>query len=291
MAADLDRDMSRALVTERELEAVIPAMRELPAVLPHGDHLSNSSLMLLWRCPEKWRRRYLAREYEPPSGAMIVGSCTGAAARVNFEHKIETGEDLDTADVLDAFADEWNGRAGDEDIDWGTEKPERIRESGQAALSAYHRLIAPGVRPVTVERQFTLRFEGVEWTFTGYLDLEESDGAVGDLKCKGKRLAQANADADSQPASYLLARRAEGKVAPEFRFHTMIRTAKATAEVVRTIRTDEQLDAFLRRIFSAAAEIAWRTEYGEWSGAVPDAWWCSARSCGYHASCPMGGAR
>lgn len=287
-AANLDRDLQAALISERAIETAAPAMLDLPGQLP-VEHLSHSSIALLRKCPEKWRRRYILREYEPPSGSMIVGSSAGAAERINFEQKITTGTDLSKADVLDAFADEWRSRSNVADIDWGSEKPDRVRETGRAALEAYHELIAPGVRPVTVERQFTLRFEGVAWTFLGYLDLEEADGAVGDTKCKAKRLSQVDADSDPQATSYLLAKRAEGNPASEFRFHTMVRTAKPVAEIIRTSRTDRQLDVFLHRIFAAAAEIDWRATNDVWDGAVAGAWWCSEKWCGYWHQCPMGG--
>lgn len=288
-SADLDTDLKAALVTGQAIVKAVPRMLDLPGVLP-VEHLSNSSITLLWKCPEKWRRRYVLREYEPPSGSMIVGSCAGAAARTNFEQKIDSGTDLSESDVLDAFADEWNERAADDGIDWKGEKPQTIRDSGQQALAAYHRLVAPAVMPTTTERKFTLRFDEVPWTFLGYLDLEESDGAVGDTKCTGRRLAQTKADVDPQPASYLLARRAEGNPAQAFRFHTMVRTKQPTAEVIETTRTNVQLDAFLGRIMAAAHEIAWRAEHDVWSGAVPGEWWCTEKFCGHWASCPMGGA-
>lgn len=268
---------------------------ELPAVLP-VTHLSVSSMNLLRRCPQQWKRRYMDREYEPPSGAMIVGSASGAAEATNFQLKIASGEDLPAADVLDAYADEWRERTERDDIQWGEADPEQLRQSGQNALETYHAAVAPSVRPVTVERQFTLRFTGADWGFTGYMDVEDEDGSIIDLKSKAKRMSQADADGDPQPSSYLLARREEaaggfGTPATGFQFHTMIRTKTPQAIVVPTERTDRQLDAYLSRIHMAAAEIAWRAEQDAWDGAPSMAWWCSAKFCGYHSTCAFGGLR
>jgi len=260
---------------------------EPPVTLP-VPNLSLSSVNLLRRCPEKWRRKYLLNDYEPPSGQMIVGGAAGAAEARSFQQKITSGEDLPIADVLDAYADEWHERATTE-VEWGDQKPDKVRDTGQAALTVYHTDIAPGVRPTSSERKFTLRFPGLEWTFTGYLDIEEQDGSVGDLKVKARKLSQADADTDPQVGAYLLARRAEAKPASEFRFHTMIRTAKPAAEIVRTSRSDGQLDVFLHRIFAAAAEIHWRASNEMWDAAPPGAWWCSATACGFWSSCPFGG--
>jgi len=265
---------------------------EIPRVLPVSS-LSLSSMSLFRRCPEKWRRRYIDGLYEPPSGPMICGSAAGAAEATNFQLKIESGVDLSTEDLLDQFADEWNERVRRDDVAWGSDKPEALRQASQRALETYHETIAPKVRPVSVEREFTLRFDA-DWTFKGYLDLEEEDGSVGDLKLKAKRLAQADADRDPQVGTYLLAKRVEhqagyGPAPAGFRFHTMVRTRTPVAEVIETDRSDEQLDAILHLIYATAAEIAWRAEYDIWTGAPRDAWWCSQRTCGFWSSCPLGG--
>lgn len=264
---------------------------EPPAVLPGVGSLSLSSFNLAKKCPLKWKRRYLDGEYEPPTGKMLLGSAVGAAEAVNFQEKITSQQDLPLDDVLDCFSDEWGERIDREEVDWQDDKPGDLKDSGAAALKAYHETIAPTVQPVSVERPFVLRFPDVDWTFKGFLDLEDADGSVCDLKVKAKKLSPADAASDPQPTSYLLARRTEGKPAAEFRYHTMVRTKTPYAEVVVAQRTDAQLNAFVHRIYAVAAELAWRAEYDIWEGAVPGAWWCSEKSCGYWASCPMGGAK
>jgi hypothetical protein len=261
-----------------------------PAVLP-VEHLSVSSLNLLARCPERWRRRYLEREYEPANGKMILGSAVGAAEAQHYSQVIDTGEGYTLEQVQDEFSSEWEDRTEREQIEWGSDNAGELKDSGIASIDAYHTQVAPLIIPTSVERQFSVTWPGVAWDLTGFLDLEESDGTVADLKVRGKKLSRMDADHDLQPASYLYARRAEGNPAPRFDFHTMVRTKRPYAEVVSTGRTDAQLDAFADRVFAAAAEIAWRTEYDVWTGAAPGGWWCSERFCGYWSSCKFGGAR
>lgn len=261
-----------------------------PVRLP-VERLSVSSMNLLAKCPERWRRRYVEREYEPASGKMILGSSVGAAESQHYATVVETGEGLSLEAVQDEFSSEWDDRTGREDVDWGDDNPGELKDSGIAVIDSYHSLIAPLIVPVSVEREFTLTWPGVEWGLTGFLDLEEDDGTVADLKVRGQKLRQPDADSDLQPASYLYARRAEGNPAPRFDFHTMVRTKRPYAEVVTTGRTDRQLDAFADRVFLAASEIEWRAENEAWSGAAPGAWWCSERFCGYFSSCRFGGLR
>jgi hypothetical protein len=263
---------------------------EIPTQLP-VDHLSANSISTYLKCPERWRRRYVEREYEPPSGALILGSSVHAAEAHADNVQIESGSRPPSADVQDLFADEWEERSEREEVDWGTDQPGELKDIGVKAISAYDRDIAPSLRPVSVEREFKLDLADVDWGFLGYMDFEEEDGAIVDRKVRGTKMSQAVADTELAVAPYMLARRAEGNPAPEFRFHTFVKTKKPYAEIVPTSRTDAQLDHFVDRLYAVAAEIAWRMESGIWSGAVPGSWWCSERFCGFHSTCPMGGMR
>lgn len=263
---------------------------ETPRTLP-VDYLSVSSVNTYVKCPLKWKRRYIDREYEPPSGAMILGSSVGAAEGDAYGQQIEGKDRPSTDDVLDLFSAEFDERAEREDVDWGTEAPGTVKDVGVKAVKAYDSTIAPHVEPVSVEREFNLELAHVDWRFHGFLDLEQTDGAVCDLKVRKSKLGQADANSDLQPTAYLLARRAEGDPAPAFRYHTMVKTKTPYAEIVPTVRTDVQLDAFVDRLYGIAAEINWRMETGRWQGAVPGSWWCSERFCGFWESCPMGGNR
>src|SRR4029077_14639247 len=87
-----------------------------------------------------------------------------------------------TDDVLDLFTAEFDERSEREEVDWGGEKPGDVKDVGVLAVKAYERDVVPHIRPVSVEREFSLDFAHVDWTLTGYMDLEEEDGAVVDRK-------------------------------------------------------------------------------------------------------------
>lgn len=260
------------------------------------DHLSVSSIRTLRQCPERWRRRYVEREYEPASGPMVIGKAVGAAEAQSDHDWMESDEPMSTADVLDAFADEWEVAAA-EDVDWREEQPAALKDSGAEALRAYHDSLIPETpKPIAVERRAELDVEGegVEVGFVAYLDLEVTGGVVIDRKVTQQRWSQAKADDDLQATGYLAARRAEaeslgGEPATGFAFDAMVRTRKPYAERIPTERTDEQLDAFLGMVTGAAEELRWRTESGNWSYAPDGAWWCGEKFCGYWSSCPAGG--
>lgn len=259
------------------------------------DHLSLSSIRKLRQCPEAWRRRYLEREYEPPNGPMTLGKAAGAAEAQSDHTWIESGEPLDTEQVLDAYSDEFDLAAA-QDVDWRGEKPEKLKDSGAGALRAYHRDVRPEMAaPVDAEREARVVVESSEQAeipeieFVAYLDVETEDGLVIDRKVTGRKWSQEKADSDDQAAAYMAMRRAEGNPAEGFAFDTMVRTQKPYAERLATSRTDEELDFFLAKITGAAEEIAWRIETERWDYAPEGAWYCGESSCGYWDSCPAGG--
>lgn len=254
-------------------------------VLP-VDHLSVSSIRTLRQCPERWRRKYVEREYEPPNGRMTLGKAFGAAEAQSDHTWIESGEPLATDQVTDAYSDEFD-QAAEEDVDWQGDKPATLKDSGAAALKVYHVTVPDLPAPVEAEREILMDVEGVD--FLAYLDVEREGNLVEDRKLIGQRMSKSKADADPQPTAYLAGRRAEGDPASEFVFDTAVRVKQPYAERVTTNRTDEQLDHFLSEILGAAQEIEWRMETDVWSYAPPGAFWCGEKACGFFDSCPAGG--
>lgn len=255
------------------------------------EHLSVSSMRTAVECSEKWRRRYVNREYEPPNGKMARGSTFGAAEAQSDHEWIETGEPLSTGDVLDAYADEWAALDVGE-VDWQGEKPIEIRESGEAALRVYHDELLPTMpAPVDAEREMRFEVAGDELVVpvVAYPDVETEDNRVRDRKLSGAQWSQEKVDADWQATVYLAGRRAEQQPAAGFDFEIAkpLKTPKAMR--LSTERTDDELDHFLSRILGVASELEWRVEADTWSYAPPGAWYCSMKSCGYWSSCPGGG--
>src|SRR5690606_23041688 len=149
------------------------------------------------------------------------GSAVGAAANATDHHYIETGEFLPVEAVLDVFGDEWSERIEREgsDADWGTDEPGKIKDATAAALADYLAQLDRMPRPIAVEREARIEVDGAN--FVAYLDREQEDGSIADRKLKGKRMGQADADADSQATAYLAVRQVEavdGLAEPPTRF-------------------------------------------------------------------------
>jgi PD-(D/E)XK nuclease superfamily len=105
--------------------------------------LSASSLRLFWRCPERWRRRYLERERQPQTGPMLVGSAVGAAATAHFAARM-AGEPLSAGATDDILVAEFDERVERPRTSLGEHDPGELREwsrEGAARLSHRSRFV------------------------------------------------------------------------------------------------------------------------------------------------------
>jgi RecB family exonuclease len=275
-----------------------PPVLEVPKRLPlRSDdtrlmYLSVSSLALFWRCPERWRRRYLERQREPQSGAMVVGKAVGAAITAHLAARM-AGERLSAEDCDDLVVADFDECAVRPLTDFGRDEPAELREQSREALRAYLAELAPSVRPVSVERRFELRFDGADWSIVGYLDVEDASGDAIDVKVGAKHVSEARAKSDPQPTLYELARLAERRRQGRFLFHSVMRGPIRSGErclVVPAERSAAQLDAFEARTAQTARQIARCSEAGDSPLSSPEGWWYSPGHCGLWSRC-LGGVR
>jgi hypothetical protein len=274
--------------------------RDLPVA-----HLSVSSVREFERCPLKWYRRRILGEPEiSASGPQIVGSAIHRAEADSYQSRIDTGRLYPVRDVKDRYSDAFNLAREEAEaigaVDWDDERPGRVKDTGLAVLERYHSLVAPTVVPVNTERRYDVAFEGLNWTFRGYLDLEVATtwgSEVADLKSRAptKGIIKApEAAVDLQVSGNLFARRAEGDPAAGFQFHNLVRAPRAKLTPAHLLitpahRTDAELDAFAARLMHVAWMIEQCAQADRWPPAMPDSWWCSERFCGYWRSCEFGG--
>lgn len=260
------------------------------------DHLSASSLSTFMRCPEKWRRRYVCREYEPPSGNLILGSAAHAAETQSDADYMESGAPAPVEAVLDHYAAEFDHEVAEaEDVDWGDHKPGALKDAGAGALTVYHRrIVAEMPKPIAIEREARLILDD-DLDFLAYMDLETEDGTTVDRKFAGRAWSKGREAHELGATSYLAIRRAEAErdgVEPSGRFAFHIAThgtKNPSAEVRETTRTDAELDHFIARIYDTAEEIEWRLETDNWAFAQPSDPLCGEKYCGYWDDCLGGG--
>ncbi|HEY7421439.1 MAG TPA: PD-(D/E)XK nuclease family protein [Gaiellaceae bacterium] len=149
------------------------------------DHFSASSLRMLKVCPEQYRQRYILGRKERPGEALVLGSAVHSAVGFNLTQKIDSHEDLPSAEVVSYFNDHaWpvavERDGGEDEIRWDS-KPDTVRSDGERVTVGYHAVVCPTIQPLAVERRLDFVVPGVPVPFIGYIDFEELTHQV-DLK-------------------------------------------------------------------------------------------------------------
>lgn len=268
---------------------------EAPRTLPVN--LSHSSIELYLQCSEKWRRRYIANEYEPPVGIQVLGRAVHQAEAGSYHTMVETGQPHEIAHVLDDFSTSLDNEAEKTEVDWQDDSKGTLKDRGTAMLAVYHRAIVPAMKPIAAEQEFHVKLHPeYEWDIKGYIDIIGStdDGFIQsevgphDIKTVTKAKSQADVDSSIQATLYSYATMLEGQTSNTFRVHQLkVLKDGAHADIIETVRDREAHTLYLERVAKVAREIEWRMQSGDWQGAAPGSWWCRARSCGYFNTCPM----
>jgi hypothetical protein len=253
--------------------------------------LSPSQLDMYCKCPEQYRRRYIEHEKIPPGIAMVKGKSFHAGAEHNMRQKIESGVDLTAAEIVDVAVDSFEAEAaGGLMFSWeeiargagiviGEAKDSLVSLAG---MHATHQ--APDYQPVLVEATIEIELPGPR-NLLGVVDLADDKDRVTDFKTSGRSKNQADADTSLQLTIYAAAFHAViGRPPSEVRLDTLVELKKETKrQVLATSREEADMVALANRINAVSKAI----DAGIFTPAVPGSWWCSARWCGYHATCPF----
>lgn len=253
-------------------------------------HLSATQLESYVRCPEAYRRSYVEREKLPPGIALLKGKGFHKGAETNMRQKLETHVDLPADDIVAASvaAFETDLRSGYA-LDMGeTRNHETVigeAKDGLATMAELHaKEQAPDYQPVMVEEQIRIELPGPR-DLLAVIDLADDADRVTDFKTGGKKKSQDEADGSVQLTVYAGAYKvATGKLPSEVRLDVAIQSkTKTYRDVVTSHREPADFQALANRINVVSAAI----DAGLFPPTTAGAWWCSAKFCGYHATCPF----
>ena len=242
------------------------------------DHVSHSQLDMWQRCPRQWQYRYVEGIKSPPSGALVVGHCYHKSLEVNFSLKRVTFEDLPVEDCLDVYSTEWDKRLSEEEaVDWEGKPSGKVKDEGYSLVRTYIIDQAPQVQPVEFEEWYVSDVAGVK--FVMRIDMINDVGVVLDHKTSKRSYNQDDVDKDMQAsaAAFSLDR------AILFHNHVAIKTARPRIQVVKTVRTREDIEWWL----DTASGIVLQMKSGI-APPRPLGWWCSPQYCGYYERCRGG---
>lgn len=246
--------------------------------------LHVSGLNTLSKCGIQFERRYLMGERIPPGWAALVGTAVDRSVRKNLQNIIDTGAPISDAEAMDVARDtlveEWE--RGD-----GVFQPEEdeTRDAGIDAavdLSAlHHREVAPEIKPIRVARTFVLDLKGFDIQLAGEIDIDEAR-RIRDTKTSKKSPSKDQAHQSLQMTTYSLARLVlDGSLPEEVSLDYLVRLKTPKSLTVSATPEKEHFNELFARI--EAAHVAMTK--GAFIPAPLDAWWCSAKWCGFHSTC------
>ncbi len=246
-------------------------------------YLSFTQLNMFLRCPRQYEFRYIYDLKIPPSGAMVQSKVWHETLEKNYRQKIDSNTDLPLSDMQDYFATRYDEVLNSEEVLFEEdENPAKLKDQGVSIVATHHKIIAPNVRPATVEEEFCISL-GNEFPFElkGIWDLIESEGIIVDNKAYSRTPNQDEIDKDLQFTVYSLGYRALKKqIEKNLRMDAVIKTKQPKAVQIQTSRTNEDCRWLLNLIEKVALAIETGVFYPN-----PNGWHCSPRFCGYWERC------
>jgi hypothetical protein len=250
-----------------------------------------SSLDLLWRCGEAFRRRYIERERLRPTAPLVVGKAVDLATNQNLQNKIDRDEFLPVEQVQETARDSAQATMDEE----GLEVPADERALGEnrargAAIDKAVRLarkhsvsLAPRLKPKLVQQRWAITIPGIPFDIVGTRDLDETNGDIRDLKTSGKTPPADMVHRSDQLTLYALAKFAvEKEPPPRVWLDTIVDLKKGPTVVSSSSRRGREDFAVMLNRIENAAEVL---EKGAFTPARQTDWFCSASWCGFFASC------
>lgn len=246
-------------------------------------YLSFTQLNMFLRCPMQYEYRYIKGLKIPPSGAMIQSKVWHETLEKNYKQKIKSDTDLSLWDMQEYYASRYDETLNNEEINFEEdEDPARLKDQGVSIVATHHRIIAPRVKPVTVEEEFCISLgDDFPFELKGVWDLIESNGTIVDNKAYSKTPNQDEVNKDLQFTVYILGYRTlKKKIENNLRMDAIIKTKKLKAIQIQTSRTNEDCRWLLSLIEKVAQAIKSGIFYPN-----PNGWHCDPRYCGYWEKC------
>ena len=254
-------------------------------------HLSPTQLDMYCRCPEQYRRRYMDGEILPPGVALLKGKSFHHGARINMRQKIDSHRDLPSNDIIEAAVESFETACRGE---IALSQEEECRGVGVVLSEAtddlgvlmdvHAELQAPDYQPVMVEQKIRIELPDAPRDLLGIIDLADDRDRIVDFKTGARKKSQSDADASVQLTVYAASFQAvTGQKPSEVRLDTAIKNKRtADRQVLSSDRSAADFQALANRLNVVERGIA----AGHFPPAVPGAWWCSSKWCGYWNSCP-----
>lgn len=256
-------------------------------------HVSPSQLESSSRCPAAYARRYVDGDLIPPGIVAIRGTSVHAGAAENNRQKISSHEDLPMTQIVDITAEAFDASLSggytltDDDLAKGSKNViGRAKDDAVSLARLYATAVAPKYQPVIVEEKVRVFLPRADRDILGVIDLADDKQIVVDFKT-GKKRTQADADTSIQLTFYAAAHHALlGMPARGVRIEGLHPGGKRSDPHSQTIDSDRTA-ADYQVLAHRTNALLKMIQTGSYPPAVPGAWWCAPKWCGYWSTCPF----
>lgn len=214
------------------------------------------------------------------------------AASENMKQKLQTGEDLSAAEMIDigmaAFETETKGGIeleADEAARGFSVVLSETTDDLREIIDVHAKQQAPDYFPTMVEQVVRVPLPNAPRDLLGVIDLATTDDEVVDFKTAKRSKSQADVDASVQLTVYAVCHQVEtGRPAAAVSLDTIVQLKTSTKrQKISGTRDANDFAALAARINAVQHAI----DVGSFPPAAPGSWNCSARWCGYHRTCPF----
>jgi hypothetical protein len=168
-------------------------------VLPRG-YISHSQIRSYRECPKKYEYAYIAGILPPINEKVFLGEVFHAAIEHYFKARIG-GAPCSNEAVEAFFCQAFAVAAPGREISWKTPRQE-TRDRGLAFLRCFLQQVAPGTKPLMVEKELAAELPDGGVLLKGVLDLVEEDYCITDFKTTTGRWSASRARSSPQMIIY-----------------------------------------------------------------------------------------
>jgi hypothetical protein len=284
---------------------------------------SNSMLYTAQQCGERFRRKYIERDFRPSSIRAKRGIAVHKVAGKSHVRQLAGKERGDPREVYidavlsdeeakDVAATEFDHSVKEYGVAWsdaekeiGVEKVAGEEKDTAVRMAGYYvGKVARGVDPLAVERSLTIKPAGLDVEILGIIDLVGEEPApaldpfaeeperrvrgvtievVHDLKTSDKRPREDAIGSNQQLTMYSLLRAAQTGKPPDRVRLTTL--VNSRQGVVTVTQTGTRSLEDLNAVAARIDASIRMVEAGAFVPANPDAWWCSEKFCEYWTEC------
>lgn len=247
--------------------------------------ISQSFLNMWARCPFSAHQRYILGIIKPPGIAALMGTSLDAGATAGFSSVIETGKDLSLKDKRDIAVTTFDSKLSEHEL-FPEDKVDASRDTVVRLVDAHHVIVAPRVKPVSVQESVVVK--GEEYDIAGTFDLREEGNIVADTKTAGKA-NQYPAKGFLQTAVYSVLHKAKYGILPaKFRFDVFVKQKEIKIERPEVNITSVHEQIFDRAVKTTLTEMKASLKSGDFRLAESGHALCTRKWCAYIDSCAKG---